>query len=135
MAFTPNQIKSFQKLDYPTDLYQFGRAAQGVDGGFGKVATGHIQHFRDHGYLIVNDAFDNNEIQQGKKGIRNLVGQKYPDFSGIQIEPRFIKQQEKLTVDERIQSTRKVFNFLQTEPLLKDLFYAPKLLKVVLLMW
>ena len=117
MAFTPNQIKSFQKLDYPTDLYQFGRAAQGVDGGFGKVATGRIQHFRDHGYLIVNDAFDNNEIQQGKKGIRNLVGQKYPDFSGIQIESRFIKQQEKLTVDERIQSTRKVFNFLQTDPL------------------
>ena len=131
MAFTRNQIRSFQKQDYPADLYQFDKAARGVDGGFGKITTDHIQHFQDHGYLIVNEAFDTNEIQRGKKGIQNLVSQKYPDFRGLQIEPRLVKQQRKLTVDERTHSTRKAFNFLQTEPLLKDLFYTPKLLKVV----
>jgi len=131
MGFTPEQIKSFQKLDYPADLYQFNKVPKSIGGGFDKVTTEHVESFHHHGYLVVNDAFDLTEVQQGKQGIHNLINQRHPGFQGIQIEPRLIKERGNLTQNQRIQSVRKVFNFLETEPLLKNLFYAPKLLKVV----
>ncbi len=52
------------QTDYPTDLYQFSRVAEGVQG-FAGVTEAHLDQFRDEGYLVVHEAFTPAETDGG----------------------------------------------------------------------
>src|SRR5437764_5009642 len=57
---------------YPTDLYRFGGVATGVDG-FANVGDEQIAHFREQGYLVVNNAFTPTEVQGALDGLLYLI--------------------------------------------------------------
>ena len=80
---------------------------------------------------MVKDAFNPAEIESAVEGIHNLIENKYSDFRGVQIEPKLIKQVDDLTPSQYRNSVRKVYNCLDYEPLLNEIFYAPKLLQIV----
>jgi len=131
MSFTLDQIKTFRKLDYPPDLYQFDTIAAGIEDGFEHVSDEDIEFFHHQGYLVVKDAFNTAEIESAVEGIHNLIEKKYSDFRGVQIEPKLLKQVDDLTPSQYRNAVRKVYNYLDYEPLLKEIFYAPKLLQIV----
>jgi len=73
MSFTLDQIKTFRKLDYPPDLYQFDTIAAGIEDGFEHVSDEDIEFFHHQGYLVVKDAFNTAEIESAVEGIHNLI--------------------------------------------------------------
>ena len=68
MSFTLDQIKTFRKLDYPPDLYQFDTIAAGIEDGFEHVSDENIEFFHHQGYLVVKDAFNTAKSKVRLKG-------------------------------------------------------------------
>ena len=120
-----------QPFPYPEKLYSFGTVAQGISGGFSSVTDVDIEYFHQHGYLVIEDAFSPDEIQDALDGMVFLMDGKNPDFRAIQFEPKLAKQKDEMDADERRDAIRKIFNFVNHEPRLNALAAHAGLLGVL----
>ena len=124
-ATTPSPIP------YPEDLYSFDAVANSISGSFSSVSETEIQYFHDHGYLVINDAFTHDEIQDALDGMVYLMDGNDPDFRAIQFEPKLAKQKDEMDGDERRDAIRKIFSFVNHEPRLNALAAHAGLLGVL----
>jgi len=121
MSLTESVMKAAQAIEYPAGLYQFSASSEGIDGGFDGVTDAHVQQFHEQGYLVVRRAFSQEVVQQALDGLLYLMDGNCQEFRGIQFEPKLVKAKDELTVVERRDAVRKLFNFVAYDPRLKAL--------------
>ena len=63
--------------DYPPDLYDPKGITTGVDG-FANVTDAHVARFHAQGFLVVENAFSTQEVQNGLDGLDHLLSGKVP---------------------------------------------------------
>ncbi len=118
-------------IPYPEGLYNFDTVANSISGSFSSVSDTEIQYFHDHGYLVIDDAFTHDEIQDALDGMVYLMDGNNPDFRAIQYEPKLAKQKDEMDTDERRDAVRKIFSFVNHEPRLNALAAHAGLLGVL----
>ncbi len=118
-------------IPYPEELYNFDTVANSISGSFSSVSDTEIQYFHNHGYLVIDDAFTHDEIQDALDGMVYLMDGNNPDFRAIQYEPKLSQQKAEMDTDERRDAVRKIFSFVNHEPRLNALAAHAGLLGVL----
>lgn len=116
---------------YPEWLYNYTTTADEGVSGLDAVTDADIEMFHERGYLVIRRAFTEAEITSALDGLVDLVEGKNPDFKGLMYENAVKDRVEELTVDERMDSIRKLMWFVNYEERLKALAEHPKLLSVL----
>ena len=119
--------------DTPEGLFAYRGLAETVDGldGFGEQ---HVAFFREHGYLVVRNAFTPAEIEAALEGLLDLIDGKNLDFvksKGIQFETKAKGILHSLTREQRQDYVRKLNQYVKFEPRLNALAQHPKLQRAV----
>lgn len=127
----PKEVAAIPPIPYPEDLYRFDTVANSISGGFSSVSDKDVSYFHQHGYLVIEDAFTHEEIQDALDGMVYLMDGNNPDFRAIQFEPKLAKQKDEMEADERRDAIRKIFNFVNHEPRLNALAAHTGLLGVL----
>lgn len=116
---------------YPDNLYSFDTVADDISGGFSSVTDDDINYFHQHGYLVIQDAFTPVEVEDALAGMVYLMDGKNPDFRAIQHEPKLAKLKDNLEGDDRRDTIRKIFRFVDYEPRLNAMAAHSGLLGVL----
>ncbi|MXV78438.1 phytanoyl-CoA dioxygenase family protein [Candidatus Poribacteria bacterium] len=122
---------SLTPILYPDDLYQFDTVANSITGGFSSVRQADIDYFHENGYLVIEDAFSSEEINNAIAGMVHLMDGKKPDFRAIQFESKLAKLKDDMNEQDRRDAIRKIFNFVNHEPRLNALAEHQGLLQVL----
>ncbi len=116
---------------YPDDLYHFDTVANSISGSFAGVTDAGIEYFHQHGYLVIEDAFTPDEVQDAIAGMVHLMDGKNSDFRAIQFEPKLAKLKDEMNADKRRDAIRKIFNYVNYEPRLNAMAAHSGLLNVL----
>ena len=109
------------------ELYRHDRIAEPLSG-LAAVGETEIQHFRDHGWLGVENALSSEEIADALDGFLDLINGKNPDFENWQAEA----EKDVAPGDRDRQDTlRKLMFFVEFDPRLKALAHHPALMDVL----
>ena len=128
----PEEIaNSLTPILYPDDLYRFDTVANSITGGFSSVRQTDIDYFHENGYLVIEDAFSGEEINNAIAGMVHLMDGKKPDFRAIQFESKLAKLKDEMDEKDRRDAIRKIFNFVNHEPRLNALAEHQGLLQVL----
>src|SRR3954454_8550454 len=93
------------------DLYTATTPAEGIDG-FAAVTDEHIDFFHAHGYLVVHNAFNADEVAASLAGLVRLIDGQVPGFRGIQFEAKVRDILPTLTPDQKQDVVRKLMYFV-----------------------
>ena len=109
---------------------------QPVATGFGvehleDIGSREIAYYREHGYLIVRQAFTPSETAAALQGLVDLIMGQRPDFTGLLCESAAKDILPTLTAEQRQDAVRKVWHFVNFDGRLKALADHAKLLAVV----
>lgn len=118
-------------ITYPDELYHFDTVATSISGGFSAVDEADIEYFHQHGYLVIEDAFSEDEIKSAIAGMVHLMDGKNPDFKAIQFEPKLAKLKDEMNADDRRDAIRKIFNYVNHEPRLNAIAEHNGLIRVL----
>lgn len=119
------------QIPYPEDLYSFDTVAQSISGSFAGVTDEDVEYFHRYGYLVIEDAFTQDEVQDAIDGMVHLMDGNNPDFRAIQFEPKLAKQKDEMEPDEKRDAIRKIFNYVNHEPRLNALAAHDGLIEVL----
>lgn len=126
-----NAVPTISPIPYPEDLYQFDTVANSITGGFSSVTDDDINYFHQHGYLVIEDGFSQEEIKSALEGMVYLMDGNNPDFKAIQFEPKLAKAKDEMNPEERRDAIRKIFNYVSHEPRLNAIAEHAGLLGVL----
>ena len=90
-----------------------------------------IALYRDHGYLVVREAFTPAEVASGIAGLLHLIMGGNPKFDGLQFEAKAQEVLPTLSLEQRQDAVRKLWFFSDFESRLKALCSHPALLAAV----
>ena len=116
---------------YLSELYDYSAVATGVKD-FDTVTEKHLAQFHQLGYLVVDDAFTAEEVQNALDALSYLASGQNPDYGGILLE----KKAEGVPIDElppekRQDYIRKLNRFVTYDTRLQALAEHPKLINVL----
>ena len=115
----------------PSNLYQVeGIIKEGIKG-LENVNENDIQFFREHGYLVIHDAFTLTEVDAALEDLVELIAGKVPEFTGIHYEAKARDTIENITGEARQDLVRKLANFVNYGSDLKALSEHPNLLAAI----
>lgn len=95
------------------------------------IGPAEVTFYREHGYLSVRHAFDAGEVADALAGLLHLIQGKNPDFTHILFEAAAREILPTLSVDQRQDAVRKLYQFVNYEPRLRALSHHERLLNVV----
>jgi phytanoyl-CoA hydroxylase len=117
--------------DYPPDLYDPAGIGTGVNG-FAGVTDAHLSRFQAQGYLIVENAFSAQEVQDGLDGLFHLLSGEVQEFNGVHYEQASAGVAvEELPPDRKQDYVRKFMWFVNHDERLHRLAHHPQLLALV----
>ncbi len=116
--------------DHDPDLYATSVFAQKLDG-WESLTDEHMDFYEQEGYLAIENAFTEEEVETAKAGLLDLILGKRPDFDGILFEAKARARLDELSIEERQDAVRKLMAFCDFDERLKALAEHPRLLKVV----
>lgn len=117
--------------DYPPDLYDPKGITTGVDG-FANVTDAHVARFHAQGFLVVENAFSTQEVQNGLDGLDHLLSGKVAGFDGIHYERASAGiAVEELSPLQKQDYVRKFMYFVDYDDRLHGLAHHPQLLTLV----
>lgn len=90
-----------------------------------------VQQYHEQGYLVIEQAFDANEVARYKQAILDLIDGCNPDFENIQFEAWAAKQLENLTIEQKQDAVRKLMWFSDADECLAEFVAHPKLMAAV----
>lgn len=90
-----------------------------------------IALYREHGYLVVREAFTSVEVGSAIAGLLHLIMGGNPQFDGVQFEAKAQEVLPTLSPEQRQDAVRKLWLFSEFEPRMKALSAHPALLAVV----
>ncbi len=111
-------------------LYSPEATAGGVDS-LDDVGPEQLAFYRQHGYLVVRNAFSAGEIRNAIDGLVHLILGGNPGFRGVWFEAKANAILPTLPAEERQDAVRKLAYFVEHEPRLKAISHHARLLEVV----
>ncbi len=131
MATTAPNLWLDDGLKAQTDhLYETSVTAQSVEG-FANVTDEHVEFFHDRGYLSVQHAFTQAEIDSALAGLLDLIDGSNPDFTGVQFEAEARDLLPTLPRKQKQDVVRKLMFFVDYDPRLKAISAHPGLMEIV----
>ncbi len=131
MATTSPTLWLDDGLKAQTDhLYETSVTAQSVDG-FAGITEEHVEFYRDRGYLSVQNAFSQEEIDAALAGLLDLIDGANPDFTGVQFEAEARDLLPTTPREQKQDLVRKLMSFVDHDPRLNAIGAHPNLLNVV----
>ncbi len=131
---TPTQsfaVDTDQGGDYPEWLYSYATVQQEGVAGLDEVTDADVARFHEQGYLLIRNAFTQEEVADGLQGLLDLIAGKRTDFTGLQFESAVADRIDELSLAERQDAVRKLMWFVSYDERLKALAAHPKLLAVL----
>ena len=95
------------------------------------IGPSEIAFYREHGYLVVREAFTPAEVASALAGVVDLIMGKVPSFNGITFEAGAKAILPTLSVEQRQDAVRKVWFFVNHEARLKAISHHAKVLAAV----
>ena len=114
----------------PADLYTFSKLAPGVER-LEDVGEEEVRFFKAQGYLVVHGLFGQEQVDEARRAVRDLIGGSRNDFRGVQFEPAARGKQRELSPEERQLSVRKLHGFVDFDRRLGDMAADPGLLSLL----
>lgn len=116
--------------EHAPDLYSPGSLARGLDT-FDDVTDADIGSYRENGFLIIEKAFNANEIAAATAGLLDLIMGANPDFKHVSYEAQAKERLDQLTSEQRQDAVRKLMNFCDYDKRLQAISLHPRLLAVL----
>ncbi|MDP6359064.1 MAG: hypothetical protein QF473_28345, partial [Planctomycetota bacterium] len=116
--------------DHAPDLYSPETTASGLKS-LDDVTDADIDSYHENGFLIVENAFDFEEIDAAKQGLIDLIMGSNPDFKHISYEARAKDQLNQLICEQRQDAVRKLMNFCDYDERLRAISLHPRLLAIL----
>lgn len=116
--------------DYPPNLYASTQQANYLNT-LNDIGTSEIAQFHEQGYLAIRQAFTPEQTQTVGQAMWDLIDGKNPNFKGLQAEADKRANFDNLTSEERRDSVRKLWQFIDHDQRLKDLSENPTLIDVI----
>ncbi|MBW3625254.1 MAG: phytanoyl-CoA dioxygenase family protein, partial [Armatimonadetes bacterium] len=110
----------------PRELYRYDRVAP-VLSGPEAVGEDAVAFYREHGYLAVANVLSPAEVEAAQSALSDLLYGRVAGYQGLQPEPEYKDRWEAMSPDERMDSVRKVWRFVEHEPRLEALARHPAL--------
>ena len=110
-------------------LYKAAVTADKVDG-WDSLTEEHFDFYRQEGYLAIENAFTDTEVQEAKAALLDLILGRVPGFEGIAFENGAPPAPE-WTEEQRQDAVRKLKEFVPVEPRLKHLSEHPRMTPVL----
>ena len=113
----------------PAGLYDYSQqVTSGIDG-FGAVSDADIEAFHALGFMVIHNALDEPEIQDGRAAIRDMMLRR--DLDNIMVESAVGDGFDRLTDDKRLDSVRKMMPIVDFDARLEKLSRQPELSAVL----
>jgi len=116
--------------EHDPDLYKPDAYAESVKG-WDAVDDEQIRLYHERGYLVVEEAFDPDEVKAAIEGMHDLILGKKPEFGGVMFERKAADRLSSLTDNERIDAVRKLMWFVNEDERLHHLAYHPRLMEIL----
>jgi phytanoyl-CoA hydroxylase len=97
------------------ELYDFAAVAEGVNG-FAALDDTQVARYHEQGFLAVHNAFTREEVSAVLDGLTDLIAGRVPEFTNIQFRGEVRDRLAALSVEERIDSVRRLLYFTEHEP-------------------
>jgi len=133
MSVTAERIfDNGEAVPYAPGLYHYDHiATDGVDG-FENIDEQSIARFDQQGYLVVNNAFNQTEVQDALAGLLHLISGEVVDFNGVMYERASTEVPvEEMSSEQRQDYVRKFMWFEKYDERLHQMAHHPKLLTAV----
>jgi|SRR5665811_661160 len=114
----------------PQGLFEATTTARGING-FDAVTNEDIRLFHEQGFLVIDGAFDAEEMRAGIEGVLDLIDGKNSEFKGVQFESKARDTVDTLPREKKQDAVRKLARFVEYDVRLKALSEHPKLMDVV----
>ncbi|MEO6876686.1 MAG: phytanoyl-CoA dioxygenase family protein [Opitutaceae bacterium] len=112
------------------ELYQPTAVADGVEH-FSDIGPEQIAFYREHGYLVVRQAFNPKEVTDAIDGLVDLIMGKRPDFKHVYFEGKAKEILSTLGPDQRQDAVRKLGMFIEFDTRLKAISHHPEMLRAL----
>ena len=131
MSAPVRQFDDGVSAGYPPGLYDPTGVGTGVNG-FAAVTDAHVAQFHAQGFLVVENAFSAQEVQDGLDGLYRLLSGEVAEFDGIHYERASAGMAvEELSPQQKQDYVRKFMHFVDYDHRLHDLAHHPQLLTLV----
>ena len=131
LAAPVRQFDNGVSAGYPPGLYEPTGVGTGVNG-FAAVTDAHVAQFHAQGFLVVENAFSAQEVQDGLDGLYRLLSGEVAEFDGIHYERASAGMAvEELSPQQKQDYVRKFMHFVDYDHRLYDLAHHPQLLTLV----
>ena len=110
----------------PKNLYRYTRTAEALPAP-GALTEAHIADYHRDGFVAVQNVLSPDEVAEARQALDDLIHGRVPAYDGIQPEPEVKDRWATMTTDERADSVRKVWRFVEQEPRLRALIEHPAL--------
>ena len=131
MAAPVRQFDDGVSAGYPPGLYDPTGVGTGVNG-FAAVTDAHVAQFHAQGFLVVENAFSAQEVQDGLDGLYRLLSGEVAEFDGIHYERASAGMAvEELSPQQKQDYVRKFMHFVDYDHRLHYLAHHPQLLTLV----
>ncbi len=111
-------------------LYQPTGTGFGVDR-LEDIGPAEVAFYKEHGYLIVRQAFDAQEVAGALQGLLDLIVGKNPAYKGVLFEAKAQEILPTLSPEQKQDAVRKLWHFVEYDARLKAISHHPRLLAVV----
>ena len=115
---------------HPPELYHPAGTAFGVEH-FEDVGPRELAFYREHGYLVVRQAFTPREIADATAGLIALIMGSRPDFKHLWFEAQAKDILPTLNADQRQDAVRKLAHFVEFDARLKAISHHAKLWSIL----
>ncbi len=127
----PNAISFDNEVaPHAPELYDYAAVAETI-GGLDAITDAEIARYHEQGFIAVRDAFTSEEVRVAFEALNHLIAGRVPEFQNIQFRQEARGKLEGLSLDERLDSVRRLLYFVDYEPRLKAIAHKPQLLAVI----
>lgn len=112
------------------ELYRPTATGFGVER-FEDIGEREIEFYREHGYLIVRQAFTEREVADALQGLLDLIGGSRPDFTEIVFEAKARELLPTLSPEQRQDVVRKLWHFVEYDVRLKAISHHARMLAAI----
>ncbi|GMX65961.1 phytanoyl-CoA dioxygenase family protein [Paenibacillus elgii] len=110
----------------PNDLYSYEKQAVVLENPL-EINDKHLNFYKQNGYLAVNNVLGSDSVKQAKEALMDII---YGKYEGPKIQ-FLTKENSNWTPEERELHIRKMYNFIDYVPVLRDIVYSPEIVNIV----
>jgi phytanoyl-CoA hydroxylase len=118
---------------YPPELYRHDLIADKI-ATIDAIGNHEIEHFHEHGWLAVESAVTEQQVDAAEAGFTYLASGQHPSYTGLRFESAVRDRIPDLTANEKMDAIRKLECFVEFEPRLRAIGYDSGILRILSLL-